>query len=36
MGIGACDMAKVESGYPTELVVIRAAATKQKDWGNQA
>jgi hypothetical protein len=29
-------MAKVESGYPTELVVIRAAATKQKDWGNQA
>ncbi len=31
MGIGACGTAKVGSGYPQELVAIRAAATKQKD-----
>lgn len=33
IGIGACGTAKVGSGYPTELVAIRAAATKKKDWG---
>lgn len=33
MGIGACGTAKVGSGFPTELVTIRAAAIKQKDWG---
>ena len=35
LGIGACGTAKVGSGFPTELVQIRAAATKQKDWGKQ-
>ncbi len=33
IGIGACGTAKVKSGYPNELGAIRAAATKQKDWG---
>ena len=31
LNIGACGTAKVNSGYPLELVQIRAAATKQKD-----
>ena len=33
LNIGACGTAKVNSGYPMDLVRIRAAATKQKDWG---
>ena len=33
LNIGACGTAKVGSGFPIELVQIRAAATKQKDWG---
>jgi hypothetical protein len=33
IGTGVCGTAKVKSGYPTESVAIRAAATKQKDWG---
>ncbi len=35
MGTEACGMAKVGSGYPAELMTIRAAATKQKDWGKR-
>ena len=33
MGIGACGTAKIGCGFPLELVRLRAAATKQKDWG---
>lgn len=33
LSIEACGTAKVKSGYPIELIQIRAAATKQKDWG---
>jgi hypothetical protein len=33
LNIGACGTAKVESGFPTNLVRLRAAATKEKHWG---
>ena len=32
LNIGACGTAKINSGYFLELVQIRAAAIKQKDW----
>ncbi len=35
MNIGACGTVKVGSGFSTELVAIRAAVIKQKDWGKQ-
>jgi hypothetical protein len=31
--MGACGTVKIGSGYPEELVRIRAAANKSKDWG---
>jgi hypothetical protein len=34
--IGAADTIKVGSGFPMELVTIRAAATKQKNWGKMS
>ncbi len=36
MRIGTCDTTKVGSGFPIELVAIRAAAIKQKDWGKMS
>ena len=36
MGIGACGTAKAGCGFPMELLRLRAAATKNKDWGEKA
>ena len=36
MGIGACGTAKAGCGFPAELLHLRAAATKNKDWGKKA
>jgi hypothetical protein len=33
MNIETCETAKVESEFPTELIRLRAAATKKKHWG---
>ncbi len=35
MNIKACDTIKIRSEFSIELVIIRAAATKQKDWDKQ-
>lgn len=36
MGIAACGTAKAGSGFPTTLLPIRDATTKQKNWGLEA
>jgi hypothetical protein len=36
MGIGACGTAKSGCGYSIDLLRLRAAATKNKDWGKKA
>ena len=36
MGIGACGTAKAGCGFLMELLRLRAAATKNKDWGKKA
>ena len=36
LGIGACDIAKSGSGYPSSLLAIRDATTKKNNWGLEA
>jgi hypothetical protein len=36
IGIGACGTAKSGCGFPVDLLRLRAAATKNKDWGKKA
>jgi hypothetical protein len=36
MNIEICDTIKVESEYSTELMKIRTAAIKQKDWSKMS
>lgn len=35
IGIGACGTVKSGCGYPTDLIRLRAAATKAKNWGEK-
>jgi hypothetical protein len=32
MNIGTCETTKIESGFSTELIRLRAAVTKKKHW----
>jgi hypothetical protein len=36
MRIGACETTKSGCGFPIDLLQLRAAATKNKDWGKKA
>ncbi len=36
MNIEACETTKVESGFLTQLIRLRAAATKEKHWGKMS
>ena len=36
IGIGACGTAKSGCGFPVDLLRLRAATTKNKDWGKKA
>ncbi len=36
MNIEVCDTIKINSDFSIELIIIRAAAIKQKDWGKQS